>query len=147
MPVIATVAPLGTALTNEQLEELWRVSLCPVLCFDGDGAGARAASRAMELALPMLTPQRTLKLAKLPSGEDPDSLVRRGAWLFQAVLDGAQSPADALYDMVRGEIGDGTPEKRAALRTRLGQYPGAQTDTLRTPREAFRRPLPLRLVQ
>ena len=69
----AAVAPLGTALTNEQLEELWRISPCPVLCFDGDAAGARAAARAMELALPMLTPNRSLKFATLPDGDDPDS--------------------------------------------------------------------------
>jgi DNA primase len=121
----AAVAPLGTALTNEQLEELWRVSPCPVLCFDGDAAGARAASRAMELALPMLTPERSLKFATLPGGEDPDSLVRKGgAGSFQAVLDAAQSPSDALYDMVRGEVGDTTPEKRAAFRTRLIEASG-----------------------
>jgi DNA primase len=116
----AAVAPLGTALTNEQLEELWRVSPCPVLCFDGDAAGARAAARAMELALPMLTPERSLKFATLPGGEDPDSLVRKGgAGSFQAVLNAAQSPSNALYEIVRGEIGDATPEKRAAFRTRL----------------------------
>jgi len=115
----ASVAPLGTALTQEQLEQLWRVSPCPVLCFDGDAAGARAASRAMELALPMLTPERSLKFATLPSDEDPDSLVRKGTGLFQAVLEAARSPSEALYDMVLGEIGDATPEKRAAFRTRL----------------------------
>jgi DNA primase len=116
----AAVAPLGTALTIDQLEELWRVSPCPTLCFDGDAAGARAASRAMELALPMLTPERTLKFATLPAGEDPDSLVRKGgAPIFQAVLDAARSPSDALYDMVRGQVGDATPEQRAAFRTRL----------------------------
>jgi DNA primase len=116
----AAVAPLGTALTNEQLEELWRVSPCPVLCFDGDAAGVRAAARAMELALPMLTPERSLKFATLPGGEDPDSLVRKGgAGSFQAVLDVARSPSDALYEIVRGETGDATPEKRAAFRTRL----------------------------
>ncbi len=121
----AAVAPLGTALTSEQLEELWRLSPCPVLCFDGDGAGARAAARAMELALPMLTPNRSLKFAALPNGDDPDSLVRKGgASSFQAVLDAAQSPSDALYDIVRGEIGDGTPEKRAAFRTRLIEASG-----------------------
>jgi DNA primase len=121
----AAVAPLGTALTNEQLEELWRVSPCPVLCFDGDAAGARAASRAMELALPMLTPERSLKFATLPTGEDPDSLVRKGgAAAFQGVLDAAQSPSDALFDMVRGEVGDTTPEKRAAFRTRLIEASG-----------------------
>jgi DNA primase len=116
----AAVAPLGTALTNEQLEELWRVSPSPVLCFDGDAAGIRAASRAMELALPMLTPERTLKFATIPAGEDPDSLVRKGgASAFQAVLDAARSPSDALYDIVRAEVGDATPEQRAALRSRL----------------------------
>ena len=114
------VAPLGTALTNEQLEELWRVSPAPVLCFDGDGAGARAASRALELALPMLTPQRSLKFATLPSGEDPDSMVRKGGpAAFQAVLDAALGPSDTLYEMVRGQAGDATPEQRAAFRTRL----------------------------
>ncbi|HET6307361.1 MAG TPA: DNA primase [Rhodopila sp.] len=125
----ATVAPLGTALTNEQLEELWRVSPCPVLCFDGDDAGKRAAGRAMELALPMLTPQRSLKFATLPSGEDPDSLVRKGgAARFQAVLDAALSPSDALYEMVRVEVGDGSPETRAAFRTRLIESAGRIED-------------------
>src|SRR3954452_5633258 len=114
------VAPLGTALTKEQLDELWRVSPCPVLCFDGDAAGAKAATRAMELALPMLTPERSLKFATLPGGDDPDSLVRKGgAGSFQAVLDAAQSPSDALYDMLRSEVGDATPEQRAALWSRL----------------------------
>ncbi len=70
------VAPLGTALTAEQLEELWRLDPAPVLCFDGDAAGARAAARAAELALPLLAPERTLRLARLPAGEDPDTLVR-----------------------------------------------------------------------
>lgn len=114
------VAPLGTALTNEQLEELWRVSATPYLCFDGDTAGTRAAARAMELALPMLTPTRSLRFVTLPPGEDPDSLVRKsGPAAFQAVLDVARSPSDALYDIIHDEIGDGSPEKRAALRSRL----------------------------
>ncbi|MEA2739535.1 MAG: primase, partial [Acetobacteraceae bacterium] len=125
----AAVAPLGTALTNDQLEELWRVSPCPVLCFDGDAAGVRAASRAMELALPMLTPERSLKFATLPTGDDPDSLVRKGgAPAFHAILDAALSPSDALYDMVRGEVGDGTPEKRAAFRSRLIETSGRIAD-------------------
>lgn len=125
----AAVAPLGTALTNDQLDELWRVSPTPVLCFDGDAAGVRAASRAMEIALPMLTPQRTLKFATLPAGDDPDSLVRKGgAAAFQAVIEAARSPSDALYEMVRGEVGDGTPEKRAALRSRLIEAAGRITD-------------------
>ncbi len=116
------VAPLGTALTEEQLEELWRLSPAPMLCFDGDAAGARAAARAAELALPLLAPERTLKLATLPAGEDPDTLVRRqGAAGFQAVLDAARPLADALYDLLREAGGDATPEQRAAFRTRLDQ--------------------------
>ena len=123
------VAPLGTALTTEQLDELWRVSPCPVLCFDGDAAGSRAASRAMELALPMLTPERSLKFATLPANEDPDSLVRKnGAPAFQAVLEASKSPSDALFDMVRSEVGDKTPEQRAALNTRLIEAAGRIAD-------------------
>jgi DNA primase len=119
------VAPLGTALTVEQLEELWRISPGPVLCFDGDGAGARAASRALELALPLLTPERTLSFATLPPDEDPDSLVRkRGALAFEAVLEAARSPSEALYDVVRAASGATTPEQRAALRSNLIEAAG-----------------------
>ena len=64
-------------MTEEQLEELWRLAPTPILCFDGDAAGSRAVARAADLALPLLTPDRSLKLARLPAGEDPDSLVRR----------------------------------------------------------------------
>lgn len=118
----AAVAPLGTALTEEQFSELWRLSPAPVLCFDGDGAGARAAARAAELALPMLAPERTLRLIALPSGEDPDSLVKaRGARAFQTMLDGARSLADSLYDLLHEGVSDATPEQRAAFRTRLDE--------------------------
>ncbi len=114
------VAPLGTALTAEQLEELWRLSPVPVLCFDGDGAGARAAARSAELALPLLAPDRTLRLAALSGGEDPDSLVRRqGPAAFQAVIDAATPLADALFDLLKQGVADTTPEQRAAFRTRL----------------------------
>ncbi len=116
----AAVAPLGTALTEEQLSELWRLSPSPVLCFDGDGAGGRAAGRAAELALPMLAPERTLRLIALPAGEDPDSLVRAGGpRAFQTMLDGARPLADCLYDLLREGGGDATPEQRAAFRNRL----------------------------
>jgi len=116
------VAPLGTALTEEQLEELWRLSPSPVLCFDGDAAGARAAARAANIALALLAPDRTLQLAALPGGEDPDTLVRRqGAARFQAVLTAARPLADALYGLLRDAAGDATPEQRAAFRGRLDQ--------------------------
>jgi DNA primase len=116
----AAVAPLGTALTEEQLTELWRLSPAPVLCFDGDAAGARAAARAAELALPMLAPERTLRLISLPAGEDPDSLVRsHGARAFQSMLDGARPLAECLYDLLHEGMTDTSPEQRAAFRTRL----------------------------
>ncbi len=118
----AAVAPLGTALTEEQLTELWRLSPAPVLCFDGDAAGARAAARAAELALPMLAPDQTLRLIALPSGDDPDSLVRnQGARAFQTMLDGARPLAECLYDLLREGTGDATPEQRAAFRSRLDE--------------------------
>ena len=70
------VAPLGTALTENQLELLWRMSSEPVLCFDGDGAGLKAAWRAADMALPVIQPGRTARFALLPEGKDPDDLVR-----------------------------------------------------------------------
>lgn len=115
------VAPLGTALTEEQLGELWHLHPEPVLCFDGDAAGARAAARAAAVALPLLAPDRTLRLATLPAGEDPDTLVRRqGAGGFRAVIEAARPLADALYDLLREETGaPRSPEQRAAFRARL----------------------------
>jgi DNA primase len=116
----AAVAPLGTALTTEQLEELWRLSPTPILCFDGDAAGARAAVRAAEAALPALAPDRSLRIATLPSGEDPDTLVRtKGREAFAAILDAARPLGDALFDLLRTSGGDTTPEQRAAFRNRL----------------------------
>jgi DNA primase len=116
----AAVAPLGTALTAEQMEELWRLSPEPVLCFDGDAAGARAAARAAEAALPLLAPERTLRLATLPAGEDPDTLIVKGGPVaFQTVLDGARSLGEALYGLAAEGRPLATPEQRAALRRRL----------------------------
>ena len=116
------VAPLGTALTEEQLEELWRLAPAPILCFDGDAAGSRAAARAAEMALPLLASDRSLRLARLPAGEDPDTLVRRqGGDGMRGVLDAAMPLADALFDLLRQAGGDSTPEQRAAFLRRLNQ--------------------------
>ncbi|MGG5888947.1 DNA primase [Falsiroseomonas sp. HC035] len=118
----AAVAPLGTALTAEQMEELWRLTPEPVLCFDGDAAGGRAAARAAEAALPLLTPDRTLRLATLPQGEDPDTLVSRGGpAAFNAVLDGARPLSEALFALLTEGRPATTPEQRAALRNRLAE--------------------------
>ena len=122
------VAPLGTALTEEQMEELWRLSPVPVLSFDGDAAGARAAARAAELALPLLGAERSLRLATLPAGEDPDTLVRRqGMAGFQAVLDAARPVAEALFDLMAEGVAP-TVEARAALTRRLDAVADKVTD-------------------
>ena len=122
------VAPLGTALTEEQLAEMWRLSPSPVLCFDGDAAGARAAVRAAELALPLLTPERTLRIVTLPGGEDPDSLLRtRGAPALQAAFEGAKPLAEALFRLLSEGVAP-TPEARAAFRARLVETSGRIAD-------------------
>jgi DNA primase len=114
------VAPLGTALTAEQLGLLWQLTPEPVLCFDGDAAGARAAARAAELALPLLAPDRSLKLATLSGGEDPDTLLQKeGPRAFAAVLEEAKPLSVALYDLLSGGRPRATPEQRAALRGQL----------------------------
>ena len=116
----AAVAPLGTALTAEQLDALWRLSPAPVLCFDGDAAGGRAAARAAQTALPGLAPDRTIRLATLPAGHDPDTLVRReGPAALTAVLDAARPLNEALFDLLRGSAGEKTPEQRSEFRKRL----------------------------
>jgi DNA primase len=114
------VAPLGTALTEDHLAELWRLSPAPVFCFDGDAAGRRAALRTIELALPRLAYDRSLGFAVLPEGEDPDTLVRRqGAGAIGAVLNAARPLAETLFDLLREATGDRGPEQRAALRARI----------------------------
>ena len=114
------VAPLGTALTEVQLGELWRLSPEPVLCFDGDAAGQRAAWRAVGRALPLLQPGRSLRFATLPPGEDPDSLVRgAGGAAFAAVLAGARPLSDVLWRTELAARPTDTPERRAELERRV----------------------------
>jgi DNA primase len=114
------VAPLGTALTPDQLEAAWRLDPAPVVCFEGAAAGARAGARAAETALPLLTPERTLRLARLPAGEDPDTLIRKhGHAAFEATLQAAVPLADALYNLLHEAAPPATPEQRAAFRMRL----------------------------
>jgi DNA primase len=115
------VAPLGTALTEEQLAELWRLSPAPILCFDGDAAGARAAERAADICLPFLSAERTIRIATLPESEDPDTLVqRRGAASFRTIIESARPVSAALFDIARRRTGDATPEQKAQLRRALG---------------------------
>jgi DNA primase len=111
------VAPLGTALSEEQLETLWQLAPEPVLCFDGDAAGRRAALRAIRTALPLIAPDRSLRIAPLPAGEDPDSLVRAsGAAGFESAVLARAVPLDAaLYALLQSEFPAVTPEGRSAF--------------------------------
>jgi DNA primase len=118
----ATVAPLGTALTADQLTLCWKMVDEPVLCFDGDGAGHRAAYKAVDIALPLLKPGKSLKFATLPDGNDPDDLVRTGGREAAAVLiDNARPLADVLWQRETEANPIDTPERRAALEARLGE--------------------------
>jgi DNA primase len=114
------VAPLGTALTEDQMGELWRLVPEPTLCFDGDAAGERAAARAAERALPLLKPGQSLRFALLPAGEDPDTLIiAQGASAMRAVLDAALPLAEMVWrGGVAGRNFD-TPERRAGLRQEI----------------------------
>jgi len=115
------VAPLGTALTEMQLERLWRMAETPILCFDGDKAGQKAAVRAAHRALPMVVPGRTLRFALLPGGQDPDDLVKAGGARAIEQLLGETISLDEL--VWRSELDAqqlDTPEAKAGLRKRLG---------------------------
>ncbi len=116
-----TVAPLGTALTEEQLAMLWRTAPEPILCFDGDSAGQRAADRALDMALPLLMPGKSLRFALLPVGQDPDDLLRSdGAPAVQAVIDLARTMSDALWGRALALNDRSTPEKKAQFEHDLG---------------------------
>jgi len=116
----ATVAPLGTALTAEQLLLLWKMADEPTLCFDGDAAGRRATYRAVDLALPLIKPGKSLKFASLPEGHDPDDLVRAGGREAINEVIAAARPLAHLLWMRETEAGTlDTPERRAAFEERL----------------------------
>lgn len=129
----AAVAPLGTALTESQLSLLWKMADEPLLCFDGDGAGQRAAFRAADLALPHLMPGKSLRFAMMPEGQDPDDLARSGG---RAALDEVFASARPLADMVWARATEGgefaTPERRAALEAKLHDLTnGIRDETVR----------------
>lgn len=122
----AAVAPLGTALTEEQLGLLWKMADEPILCFDGDKAGRRAAYRAVDLALPRLLPGKSLKFALLPEGQDPDDLARSGGReAIVEVLASARPLADMLWMRETESSGFETPERRAALEARMNEVVAA----------------------
>ena len=110
----AAVAPLGTALTPEQIALLWKLHDEPVLCFDGDAAGQRAQTRALERILPLLEPGRSARLAVLPEGKDPDDLIAAsGPEGFRKVIGTARSLVDSLWEQIQAEFDIRQPEARA----------------------------------
>jgi DNA primase len=116
----SAVAPLGTALTEDQIEMLWRAGPEPILCFDGDAAGINAAYRSIDRALPMIEPGRSLWFVLLPDGMDPDDMVRlKGASAMREALEAARPLVDMLWKReLEAEPAD-TPERRAGLQARL----------------------------
>ena len=119
------VAPLGTALTEQQIALLWRIAPEPILCFDGDSAGRKAALRAADRCLPLLEPGRSLRFALLPSGQDPDDLIKSdGREAMRRILDEAIPLSDIVWRrLIEGRRFD-TPERRAALEKEAADLAG-----------------------
>ena len=127
--IVEAVAPLGTALTEAQIELAWRQVAEPILCFDGDAAGQRAALRACMRALPLLQPGKSLRVATLPPGEDPDDLVKRGGGAaFELVLATAEPLIERLWRAETEYVDTTTPERRAAVRQRLKEHAAEISD-------------------
>ena len=117
-----TVAPLGTALTPDQCELLWRMAPEPILCFDGDRAGRKAAYRAIELTLPLIRPDRSLRFAMLPAGQDPDDVVRSGgSAVMVQIIDSARPLVEMLWARELETVPLDTPERRAGFERRLAE--------------------------
>ena len=112
----ATVAPLGTAITEDQLQLMWRIAPEPVIALDGDTAGLRAAMRLIDIALPLLEAGKSLRFCLMPAGQDPDDVIRAGgAGAMQALLDAAQPLVALLWRReTEGKVFD-SPERKAAL--------------------------------
>lgn len=127
---LAAVAPMGTALTAQQLEQAWRMTNAPVLLFDGDAAGLRAARRAAELALPLIGPGRGLVIACMPGGMDPDDAVRRdGRGIIDMVVAEARGVAAWLFNAVADDCADrDSPDAVAAVWHALEALAGTITD-------------------
>ena len=114
------VAPLGTALTERQIELLWRMVERPILCFDGDAAGQRAAMRAVVRALPMLRPGHSLGIVRMPEGKDPDDLLKEnGPKAMEGMLSAPASLLDTLWHFERDAQPLDSPEAKAGLKARL----------------------------
>jgi DNA primase len=132
----SVVAPLGTALTEVQLQEIWRLAPEPIVCFDGDRPGQQAAIRTLHRALPLLRPGHSLRFARLSPGEDPDSIIRHsGRAAFDQIIAAARPLADLLWESEVGGARRDTPERLAGIQSRLTEHVRAISD--RTVRSEF----------
>ncbi|MCY7270830.1 MAG: DNA primase [Sphingomonas bacterium] len=127
--IAEVVAPNGTALTEAQLERIWRLEPAPLLCFDGDAAGQKASIRAATRALPHLAPDKTLRFVALPAGQDPDDVVREGGKpAIEALLAAAEPLVERLWRHEVEAAPLDTPEARAGLRQRLVDHAATIAD-------------------
>jgi DNA primase len=125
----AAVAPLGTALTEDQLGMIWKACQRPILCFDGDKAGLKAAARALDRALPLISADKTLAFGFMPDGQDPDDLIRaKGAAAIEAAIANAMSLSGFLFQREQEREPLATAEARAGLRKRLRALTAQVTD-------------------
>lgn len=125
----AAVAPLGTALTEDQLAMIWKASKRPILCFDGDKAGIKAAERALDRALPLISSDKTLAFGFMPEGQDPDDLIRsKGAAAIEATIASAMSLGSFLFQREQEREPLVSAESRAGLRKRLRSLTGQVSD-------------------
>ncbi len=139
------VAPLGTALTEGQIRELWKFSTEPIICFDGDSAGMRAAARASDRLLPMLEPGFSARFASLPPGEDPDDIVRRGgANNFRELLETSTGLSDFFWETEKSNGSLDTPEKQAAFFKRIRKRVGEIKN--QTVREAYKDSIEAKII-
>ena len=115
-----SIAPLGTAITEEQLELIWRLDPMPTIALDGDAAGQRAALRLCDLALPKIGPGKSLNFITLPSGQDPDDFIKTdGVAAFRALLKSPKPLVEMLWQQAIGDQPLETPEARADFDRRL----------------------------
>lgn len=140
------IAPMGTALTERQMALLWRMQDEPVLCFDGDGAGLRAAFRAIDLILPHLQPGKSARFVLLPEGKDPDDIVRQsGASAMQEYIDQALPLVELIWQRELQQSKLDTPENKAQFEQRLFRL--TQTVTHEGVRHHYRQHIKEKLSQ
>ena len=133
------VAPLGTGFSEQQLQDAWQLAPTPLICFDGDEAGMRAARRLLDLALPLIKPGQSLLFLTLPQGEDPDTFVRQfGADGLAKLCETAVPLSEFLWSHLLSQSDQSTPEGRAQIRTRLREkIDQIQSTVVRSEYDAF----------